>query len=187
MAMRPPGRVTRAISRSARGRSGTLRMPKAMLMASTERTVRLEGEGGPFLHWGARRIPLDRAGNLLLERRREPRSIPWFSARAVLDGELAADALRGRIVLVGAWATGLGDLHLVPSGRWARGLEVHGAVIETVLGGRFLVRPGWARGAELFAALLLGVASTLLLSRSGFKVSLAVVEREQALAARAGA
>jgi adenylate cyclase len=145
----------------------------AMLATSTDRTLRRVEEGGEaFLLWGSRRIPLDRAGNLLVEPRGEPQPL---SARAVLDGALAPDALRGRIVLVGAWATGLGDLHLVPSGRWARGMEVHAAVIDAVLSGRFLARPGWARGAELVAVLLLGLASTLLLSRSGFKVSLAVV------------
>jgi adenylate cyclase len=148
----------------------------AMLMSSSDRSVRLQEEDGEtFLHWGARRIPLDGAGNLLIDLRGEPRGIPRHSAGAVLDGTLPADALRGRIVLVGAWATGLGDLHLVPSGRWVRGLEVHAAVIDGVLGGRFIARPPWARGAELVAVLLLGLGSTLLLSRSGYLVSLAVV------------
>ncbi|HSO28951.1 MAG TPA: CHASE2 domain-containing protein [Candidatus Sulfomarinibacteraceae bacterium] len=147
----------------------------AILMASTERNVRRVKEGSEtFLHWGTRRIPLDRAGNMLLDIRSEQRA-RYHSARAVLDGELGTDGLRGKIVLVGGWATGTGDLHLVPSGRWARGLEVHASVIDAILTGRFIARPGWARGAELVAVLLLGIASTLLLSRSGFKLSLAAV------------
>ncbi len=148
----------------------------AILMASTERNVRRVKEGSEtFLDWGTRRIPLDRAGNMLLDIGSEQRARPYHSARAVLDGELGTDGLRGKIVLVGGWATGTGDLHLVPSGRWARGLEVHASVIDAILTGRFIARPGWARGAELVAVLLLGIASTLLLSRSGFKLSLAAV------------
>jgi len=148
----------------------------AVLMASTERSVRLVQEDGEtFLHWATRRIPLDQAGNLLVDLRGDPRAIPLYPAGAVLDGSVPAQALRGRIAVVGAWATGLGDLHLVPPGRWARGVEVHASVIDAVLAGRFISRPPWARGAELVAVLLLGLASTLLLSRSGYRASLAVV------------
>lgn len=147
----------------------------AMLLASPDRTLGVTEEGGEAsLHWAGRRIPLDRAGNAMLDLRGDP-PVLRVPARAVLDGTLAPGVLRGRIVLVGAWATGLGDLHLVPSGRWTRGVEVHAGVVEAVLAGRFIARPGWARGAELVALLLLGAASTLLLSRPGFKLSLAVV------------
>jgi adenylate cyclase len=148
----------------------------AALMASTERSLRRVREDGEnFLYWGTRRIPLDRAGNMLLDLHGEPRAFPYYSARAVLERAVPRDRLRGKIVLVGSWATGMGDLHLVPSGRWARGLEVHASVIDAVLTGRFIARPGWARGAELVALLLLGIASTLLLSRPGFKLSLLAV------------
>ncbi|HEX9049811.1 MAG TPA: CHASE2 domain-containing protein [Anaeromyxobacter sp.] len=148
----------------------------AILVASRDRNVRLLKEGGEtFLEWGTRRIPLDRAGNVLLDIRSEQRARPYHSARAVLDGELAEDGLRGKIVLVGGWATGVGDLHLVPSGRWARGLEVHASVVDAILSGRFIARPGWARGAELVAVLLLGIGCTLLLGRAGFGLALAAV------------
>jgi adenylate cyclase len=148
----------------------------AMVLASKDRTLRRVEEGGEtFLAWAGRRIPLDRAGNLMLDLRGGARTFPRHSARAVLAGELGPDALRGRIVLVGAWATGLGDLHLLPPGRWARGLEVHATVVETVRSGRFVSRPAWARGAELFAVLLLGLATTLILGRAGFGLSLAAV------------
>jgi HD-GYP domain-containing protein (c-di-GMP phosphodiesterase class II) len=149
----------------------------AALLASTdERELAVaREEGETFLLWGARRIPLDRAGNALLRLPAGPRALPYHPARAVLDGALAPGSLRGRIVLVGAWATGLGDLHLVPPGRWARGLEIHAAAIEAIRTHRFVARPGWARGAELLALVVLGAASTLLLGRAGFKASLAVV------------
>jgi CHASE2 domain-containing sensor protein len=148
----------------------------AILVASTERNVRRVREGSEtFLYVGTRRIPLDPAGNMLLDIPSERRARPYYSARAVLDGELGTDSLRGKIVLLGGWATGTGDLHLVPSGRFARGLEVHATVIDAILSGRFIARPGWARGAELVAVLLLGIGSTLLLSRSGFVLSLLAV------------
>jgi adenylate cyclase len=148
----------------------------ALLAASPDRKVQRLREGGEsVLTWNGRRIPLDRAGNLLLDRPGPQPAVPYHSARAVLAGSVAPGSLEGRIVLVGAWATGLGDLHLLSSGRWARGMEVHAGLVDAVLAGRFLARPAWARGAELVALVLLGVASTLLLGRPGFKLSLAVV------------
>jgi CHASE2 domain-containing sensor protein len=148
----------------------------AMLVASSERHLRLSTEESEtFLHWDDRHIPLDQAGNLMLGFRDPGQPFPYYSASAVLKDGVAADSLRGRIVLVGPWATGLGDLHLAPAGRWLRGLEVHATIVDNLLTGDFIARPGWARGAELFALLFLGVASTLLLSRSGFGLSLLVV------------
>jgi adenylate cyclase len=76
---------------------------------------------------------------------------------------------------VGAWAQGLGDIHQVPDGRSLKGLEVHATIIDNILSGTYLSRPDWARGAELFIILLLGVLSTLLLSRPGFLLSLLTV------------
>jgi adenylate cyclase len=146
----------------------------ALLLASQDRSVRRVSAGGEsLLAWNGRRIPLDPEGNVLIDLRGG--ALAYHSARQVLDGGLAKGSLTGRIVLVGAWATGLGDLHLVPGGRWVRGLEVHAGVVDAVLAGRFLARPGWARGAELVAVLLLGVGATLLLSRPGFRAPLAVV------------
>lgn len=148
----------------------------AALMASADRNLRLVVEGdGIFLHWNRRRVPLDRAGNMLLDFRNDPPSFPYYSARAVLQGTAAVNNLRGKTVFVGSWATGLGDLHLAPTGKWIRGVEVHATVLDNLATGRFLARPRWADGAELVALLILGAACTLLLSRTGFRLSLAVV------------
>jgi CHASE2 domain-containing sensor protein len=147
----------------------------AMLVTSPDRRLGLIREGEDrFLQWDGRRIPLDEAGNMLIDFSAGQPPFPYHSARAVLSETLAKDSLRGRIVLVGSWATGLGDLHLAPGGRWMRGLEVHADVIANVMNGNFISRPRWAVGGELVAVVLLGLACTLLLSRSGFWLSLVV-------------
>ena len=146
----------------------------AMLLASPQRTLHLvKDEAGTSLHWGNRVIPLDSRGNMLVDYLSRPH--PYFSARTILDGKAAPAALEGKIVLVGAWAKGLEDLHLTPSGRTIRGLDVHATVIDNILANTYLARPDWARGVELFAVLLVGIICTLLLSRSGFTLSLLTV------------
>ncbi len=151
----------------------------ALLLSSSERTVRLAQNGTEtFLVWGDRQIPLDREGNLLIDFRSEDTSFPYYSARSILKGVQTPGALKGKIVLVGPWAKGLGDLHLMPSGSSVSGLNIHATVIDNILAGTFITRPSWAKGAELCAILLIGVISTLLLSRPGFGVSLATVAVE---------
>lgn len=148
----------------------------ALLVASGNRELLLSGTASErILAWGDRRIPLDRDGNLLLDFRDESNSFRYLSAHSILEGEPATGSLKGNIVLVGAWAKGLGDYHLVPSGRSLNGLTIHATVIDNILSDRLIVRPGWGVGAELAAVLLIGALSSWLLSRPGFLLSLATV------------
>lgn len=145
-----------------------------LLLASQQRALRLVNDASETsLRWSDRFIPLDSTGNMLLDFRSERH--PYLSARTILNADLAPGSLQGKIVLVGAWAKGLGDWHVTPSGKLLRGLEVHATVIDDLLAGTFIVRPAWARGAELFAVLVAGALATLLLGRSGFAMSLLTV------------
>ncbi|MBA5607915.1 CHASE2 domain-containing protein [Duganella sp. FT3S] len=146
----------------------------ALLLTSQDRLLRLGKDGGDFtLYWDRHAIPLDAAGNLLLDYRNA--SHAFLSARAVLDGKLAPASLRGRIVLIGTWARGLGDWHRTPSGKWLNGLDIHATIIDNVLSDTYIARPDWARGVELTAVLLAGLAGTLMLSQPGYVLSLLAV------------
>lgn len=131
--------------------------------------------GGTTLAWGTRRVPLDSSGNLLLDFRDTAHPFPYQSARSVLSGKESFGSLKGKIAIIGSWAKGLGDFHLMPSGQSMSGLVFHATVIDTILSGRYIVRPPWARGAELSAVLLLGLLSTWLISRPGYLLSLVAV------------
>jgi len=75
-------------------------------------------------------------------------TIPSVSAAAVLRGEVPAGVLRGRLVLVGAAASGLGDAYATPvggDGSLMPGIEIQANLLNAVLTGA-LVTPlgGWA-------------------------------------------
>ncbi|WP_223923732.1 CHASE2 domain-containing protein [Geobacter sp. AOG2] len=147
----------------------------AVLLTSGERNLRITRDAfETLLIRGDRPIPLDSQGNALIDFRNR-NSFPYFSAQTILEGAPAAGDLRGKIVLIGTWAKGLGDIHQVPSGQSLNGVEVHANVIDNILSGSFISRPMWARGAELFALLLAGGLSTWLLSRPGFVLSFVTV------------
>ncbi len=148
----------------------------ALMLASNVRSLELTRKSAETtLVWGKHRIPLDDKGNLLIDFRSEKTGFPFFSARSVLEGQLPPKALQGKIVLLGSWAKGLGDYHLVPSGKSVSGLLIQATIIDNILSDSFILRPGWVRGAELFAVLLFGTISSWLLSRPGFILSLLTV------------
>lgn len=146
----------------------------ALLLTSPERHLKqIRTTSETALLWGERRIPTDAAGNLLIDFRSVRHHT--LSALMILDGTQPPGSLEGKIVLVGAAAKGLGDLHLNPFGQSIYGLEVHATIIDNILAGSFLARPDWASAAELLVVLLAGALATLLLSRAGFVLSLLAV------------
>lgn len=148
----------------------------ALMLRTGERQLALLADGGDrVLVWNGRRIPLDAAGNLLVDFRSGSPPFPYLSAAQVLRDASGRRDLNGRIALVGAWAKGLGDLHRTPSGRLLKGVEVHATVIDNLLSGRFLLRPAWAPAGELLVLVLIGGGVSWLLSRAGFGRSLFVV------------
>jgi CHASE2 domain-containing sensor protein/signal transduction histidine kinase len=65
-----------------------------------------------------------------------PGSYRTLSFVDVLRGEVPADFLRGKLVLVGATAAGMGDRYatpLAPQGELMRGVEIQAAMLQTVL------------------------------------------------------
>jgi len=92
----------------------------------------------------------------------------WLPAWRVLAGDTPEDRTRaelaalvkGRIVLVGASAAGLGDLRATAMAPYLPGVSIHAQAIEQMLAGWHLERPFWADGAELAALLLIGLLAT---------------------------
>lgn len=92
-----------------------------------------------------------------------PGTVPRLSASALLAGQTQPNALRGRIVLLGATAVGLGDQYAVPFARPMPGVEV---LANLVAGLRHdtLVQP-LERSLSLVASALLAALPMLWLRR----------------------
>lgn len=94
----------------------------------------------------------DGAGQVLIPFPAEAGRVQRVSAADVMAGRLPPGALRGRAVLVGSAAAGLGDQHVTPMGALLPGVELHANVLAGVLGGRLPAPPP---AAPLVAALML--------------------------------
>lgn len=117
-----------------------------------------------------RRVPVDGNASVLVPFRGpgggEGGSFRYVTAAAILRGELAPGAMRGKIVLVGTTARGLQDLRATPVDSIFPGVEVHANVVSGLLDGRFASVPDYASGYDLvqmlFAGLLLAFGMSAL-------------------------
>jgi adenylate cyclase len=87
----------------------------------------------------------------------QPVAQRYLPAWKLLAGQVPPQELRGHIVLVGVSAQGLTDLRLSPMGSALPGVEIHAQLLEQVLKGGGLSRPGWAAAAEALAMVAGGV------------------------------
>lgn len=91
----------------------------------------------------------------------------YLPAWKVLDGEIPAEEIAGRIILIGTSAAGLLDLRATPIEASVPGIELHAQAVEQILKGAFLQRPDFATPAELIYILLLGTLIAVLIYRAG--------------------
>jgi adenylate cyclase len=82
----------------------------------------------------------------------------YVSAADVIEGKVDADAIAGRLVLIGTSAVGLQDVKTTPISPVMPGVEIHAQVLEAALTGQLLSQPIWGPLAEFLSAVILGVA-----------------------------
>ncbi|WP_457597366.1 CHASE2 domain-containing protein [Hydrogenimonas sp.] len=107
-------------------------------------------------------IPTDRHGRLFLDYRGPSPAYDYIGAAKLLNGEIAPERLRGKLVLVGTSAPGLADLRATPVSRSFPGVEIHANALDNLLNRDFIARPDWLEGATLTAMAATTLALVLL-------------------------
>jgi len=117
---------------------------------------------GRALQAGALTVPLDRRNTAFIDFSGPAGAIPRVSFHKLL-GQDPLPALQGRIVLIGS--TFLDSHDFVHTPFWSGsagvplpGVELHAQVVDSLLSGRFLKRPGGWATAALMLALGLGIS-----------------------------
>jgi adenylate cyclase len=101
-------------------------------------------------------IPTDRNGQLWVHFARNDPSI-YVSAIDVIEGTVAPEKVRGKLVLIGPSAAGLNDIKTTPVSRAMPGVEIHAQVLEAALTKSLLAQPPYGPLLEFGAAVLLGI------------------------------
>jgi adenylate cyclase len=93
------------------------------------------------IEFGPRKIVPDDLGRVLINYRGPARTYAYYSFADVVKGRFPRGAFRGKIVLVGASATGIADLRASPFGAVNfPGVEIHANVMDNILNQKFLQR-----------------------------------------------
>lgn len=85
-----------------------------------------------------------------------------ISLRDVLDGRMTPDEVRGRIVWIGASATGIGDSFVTPYDPALPGAEAFATVTANLMDGSLLVQNAWTGFADMLAVVVIGLATVWL-------------------------
>ena len=108
-------------------------------------------------------IPVKENGDILINYYGPAFTFEHVSATDVLTGKVGHENLSGRIVLVGATASGIHDIHTSPFGPLYPGVEIHANIMESILKNDFLMRPEWLSILDWLmiavSGLLLGLVS----------------------------
>jgi len=91
----------------------------------------------------------------------------YLPAWKVLNGEIGADEIEGRILIIGTSAAGLLDLRATPLEASVPGVSLHAQAVEQMLLGTFLERPDFATVGELLYILAIGALIAFLIYRLG--------------------
>jgi adenylate cyclase len=122
-------------------------------------TVNYNQTGVVSLQFGDRlQVKPDSVGRMAINYRGPERTYPYFSIVDVVQHKLPAGTFKDKIVLVGASATGIGDLRTPPYGGITYpGVEVHANAIDNMLNQDALKRGASQELADIALILFFGI------------------------------
>lgn len=123
--------------------------------------LNVAGYGVDSIQIGNKTVPTDERGRILVNFRGPQKTFPYYSFSDVIDGQVPGDALKDKIVLVGATATGIYDMRATPLGGTFPGIEIHANIIDTILRDDYIHRPDWIVVFDILAILMLGIALSI--------------------------
>ncbi len=129
---------------------------------------------GRFLRIGGHDIPTDSRGRMLITYNGPEQTFQYFSFADVMNDKTPKDAFKGKIVIVGLAASGLGSTFITPVAGNLPAIEVYANVIENILHRNYIRRPPWAAELELALLLAMGLFVMFGLSRLRAPAGLAV-------------
>lgn len=135
--------------------------------------------GVDHIRIGGIEIPTDEGGKLLINYLGPAKTFPHYSVSDILKGRIPPDRFKGKIVLVGATATGIFDLRVTPFSTVYPGVEIHATVIDNILHRKFLVHSDWTRFLDvcviILAGLVMGLAVPRVSALAGIGLSLGLI------------
>lgn len=127
---------------------------------------------GPYIKAGKYNIPITRDGYIHIRFTGPGRSHKFISAADILNQNYSPADIRGKILFIGASATGLGDIHHTVFDPSYPGVETHAAILSSVYGNCQVIIPSWYKRFLSGICLFTGILMVFLLFFSASPVGL---------------
>lgn len=114
---------------------------------------------------GERHIPVGERYSMWVNFTGPPASYPRYSFTDVVNGRIAAEELKGKILFVGATAMGVYDMRVTPFHGNTPGVEIHATIADNIISNRFIQQGGMEALLDMFFIILLGAAAYSLTTR----------------------
>ncbi len=139
----------------------------------TQGMVFYDENGITGIRLGEFMIPTDHAGRMVVNYRKIDKdaksgfysSFPTYSAKDVIDGKVAANNLKDKIVFIGTSAAALKDLRATPLTQHFSGVEIHATMADNILASDMLLAPSYMTGVQALFILFTGIFLTLLIAK----------------------
>ncbi len=128
--------------------------------------LRLASYGVEGINIGKKDIPTNESGEALINYYGRTGTFPTYSAVDVISGKIPKEALKNKLVFIGATEIGIYDARSTPFDASFPGVEIHATVVGNILDGRFLIQNNLTKGLDIVLIIIFPIILTLLLMRA---------------------
>lgn len=114
---------------------------------------------------GERHIPVNSDYAMWINFIGPPGIYPRFSFADVVNGRVAPELLKGKVLFVGATALGVYDMRVTPFHGNTPGVEVHATIADNIISGRYIRQTGLEAVIDISFIVLLGAIAYFLTTR----------------------
>ncbi len=112
-------------------------------------------------------FPTDEKGRLYINYRGGEKSFPHLSITDILNDNINTDAIKDKIIIIGATASGIFDVISTPFESVYPGPEMHANIIDMVLNQNYLFKPEWIDIFTVLTIIIFGLGIGLILPNLG--------------------
>lgn len=135
-----------------------------------------EFEPGSFeIRLGNRNIPVDGNYSMWINYAGPPGNYPRYSFTDIVNGRIDPALLKDKVLFLGATALGIYDMRVTPFHNNTPGVEVHAAVADSIISGRFIRRTGLEALLDMAFIVMLGLVTFYLTMRLRLHVAIPAV------------
>lgn len=151
-------------------------VPSLGLMGAMAALGEKNFEPGSFeIRLGDKRIPVDGNYSMWINYAGPPGNYPRYSFTDVANGRIDPSLLKGKVLFLGATALGVYDMRVTPFHNNTPGVEVHAAVADNIISGRFIRRTGLEALLDMAFIVMLGLVTFYLTMRLRLHVAIPAV------------